>query len=262
MSRFATAAAAALGAIAAWSAAFAEQASAVDSGGANPFDHIVPLVQPGGSPPSTAFVDQRGARVRLADLRGDAVAVAFVYTRCRDACPIITRKLGAARASLSGVAARLVEVSIDPQHDTPAAIAQYASEYRIQAPGWLILTGRPQDVDDFDRRMGVQAIGAGGDEIVHNERMVLLAPDGTVSDIIEGSSWTPADLAAQLRTLAGASSSPLARLDLALGAALAFCGGALSGRAGIGDLIASLLVLGALGAAFAWVVRRTSATNA
>ena len=111
-------------------------------------------------------------------------------------------------------------------------------------------------------RVEVQAIGAGGDEIVHNERLVLLAPDGTVNDVIEGSSWTPADLAAQLRELAGASSSPLARFDLALGAALAFCGGALSGRAGIGDLIASLLVLGALGAAFAWVVRRTSATNA
>ena len=151
MSRFATAAAAALAAVAAWSAAFAGQASA-DSGSGNPFDHIVPLVQPGASPPSTTFVDQRGASVRLADRRGDAVAVAFVYTRCRDACPIITRKLGATRASLSGVAARLVEVSIEPQHDTPRAIAQYASEYRMQAPGWLILTGRPQDVDDFDRR--------------------------------------------------------------------------------------------------------------
>jgi len=33
--------------------------------------------------------------------RGDAVAVTFVYTRCRDECPIITRKFGAVRALLA-----------------------------------------------------------------------------------------------------------------------------------------------------------------
>ena len=226
---------------------------------ANPFDAIVPLVQPGQSPPPTRFVDQRGETVQLRDLQGEPVAIAFVYTRCRDACPIITRKFGAALAETGDTPVRLVEVSIDPAHDTPRAIAAYAKQYGIQAPRWLILTGAPDAVDDFNRRMGVQAIASGADEIIHNDRVVMLAPDGTVNQVIEGASWTPADLAAQLRHEAGTQSSVLGRLDLALGAALAFCGGALAGRAGIGDLVATLAILGGFVGILVWFVRRTSA---
>lgn len=228
----------------------------------NPFDHVVPLVQVGDRMPATSFVDQHGNTIAFADLRGDAVAVAFVYTRCRDACPIITRKLSQVRASLGDSPARLVEVTIDPAHDNPAVIAAYAHEYGIRAPGWLILTGAPAAVDDFNRRMGVQAIQSGRDEIIHNDRVVLVASDGTVADVIDGASWTPADLAAGLRHLSGASSSWLDRVDLAVGAAVAFCGGALSGRAGIGDLLVSFAVFAVAIWLFVWFVRRSSAARA
>jgi len=228
----------------------------------NPFDHVVPLVNVGDPPPSTVFVDQRGRRVALRDLRGNAVAIAFVYTRCRDACPVITRKLAQVRSALGDGPFRLVEVTIDPSHDDPRAMAAYAREYRIDAPRWLALTGAPAEVDDFNRRMGVQAIQTGKDVVVHNDRVVLVSPDGSVVDTIDGASWTPADLAAQLRHVSGMSSSPLARFDLAIGAAVAFCGGALSGRAGIGDLLVSVGVFAVGIGLFVWLVRRTSAARA
>ncbi len=228
----------------------------------NPCDHVVPLVNVGDRLPATTFVDQRGHRVVFDDMRGDAIAVAFVYTRCRDACPVITRKLAQVRSSLGDGPFRLAEVTIDPSHDDPKTMAAYAREYRIDAPMWLALTGTPADVDDFNRRMGVQAIQTGRDEIVHNDRVVLVSPKGVVVDIIDGSSWTPADLTAQLRHVSGMNASPLARFDLALGAAVAFCGGALSGRAGIGDLLASIAVFGIGIWLFVWLVRRTSAARA
>ena len=228
----------------------------------NPFDHVVPLVNVGDRLPATTFVDQRGHRVTFDDMRGDAIAVAFVYTRCRDACPLITRKLAQVRASLGDGPFRLVEVTIDPGHDDARTMAAYAREYRIEAPMWLALTGAPADVDDFNRRLGVQAIQTGRDEIVHNDRVVLVSPQGVVVDIIDGASWTPADLTAQLRHVSGMIASPLARFDLALGAAVAYCGGALSGRAGIGDLLASIAVFGIGIWLFVWLVRRTSAARA
>jgi len=242
--------------------AVAGAATPLAAGADNPFDHVVPLVGVGDQLPATAFVDQRGRRVALSDLRGDAVAIAFVYTRCRDACPVITRKFAQVRALLGDGPFRLVEVTIDPAHDDARAMAAYAREYRIDAPMWLALTGVPADVDDFNRRMGVQAIQTGRDVIVHNDRVVLISPDGAVADTVDGASWTPADLAAQLRHLSGMSSSPLARFDLALGAAVAFCGGALSGRAGIGDLLVSIAVFAAGIWLFVWLVRRTSAARA
>ena len=240
-------------------AAWADQGAAHAD---NPFDHIVPLVKTGDRLPATRFVDQDGKQVAFDDLRRSAVAIAFVYTRCRDACPVITRKLAQVHAALSGAPVVLAEVTIDPAHDDAKTIAAYAREYHIDAPAWLILTGARADVEDFDRRMGVQAIQTGRDEIVHNDELALVSPDGTVAGFIDGSSWTPADLAAQLRRMSGMSSSPLARLDLALGAAVAFCGGALSGRAGIGDLLASITVIAVAIGAFVWVVRRTGAARA
>lgn len=238
----------------------ATAAGAASSGGAvNPFDQVVPLVRTGQPMPTTRFVDQRGRPFAFSDLRGSAAAVAFVYTRCRDACPIITRKFAAVRPLLGAGAFALVEVTIDPRHDTPGVLAQYAREYRVSAPQWLLLTGDPGAVDRFDRSMGMHSIASGPDTIIHDERIVLVAPDGDIEDVIEGSSWTPADLAAELRHLDAENSSWLARLDLALGAALAYCGGALAGRAGIVDLLATIAILGVGIWAFTWVVRRTGA---
>ena len=224
----------------------------------NPFDKLAPLVKAGDPMPSTRFVDQNGERLGFADLHGDAVAVAFVYTRCRDACPIITRKFGAVRSFLGDGPFRLIEVTIDPQHDTPRALAAYAREYGIAAPQWRVLTGEPGAIDDFDRSMGIHSIASDPDTILHDERIVLVTPDGAVAEMIEGSSWTPADLAAELRHVANERASLFARIDLALGAALAYCGGALSGRAGVGDLLATIAVIGVLIWLFVWIVRRTT----
>jgi cytochrome oxidase Cu insertion factor (SCO1/SenC/PrrC family) len=228
----------------------------------NPFDHIVPLVKVGDPLPATQFFDQRGRHVSFDEFQGNAVAVAFVYTHCRDACPLITRKFAQVRTSLGNGPFTLVEVTIDPAHDTPAAIAAYAREFHIDAPTWLIVTGKVGAVDDFNARMGVQAIASGRNEIIHNDRIVIVSPSGTVTDFIDGSSWTAADLAAQMQHVAGRNASVLNRLDLALGAAVAFCGGALSGRAGIGDLLASIAVFAAGIGGFVWLLRRTSSGRA
>jgi hypothetical protein len=59
-----------------------------------------------------------------------------------------------------------------------------------------------------------------------------------------------------MRYSAGSGSSLLDRLDLALGKAAAFCGSALSGRSGIGDLIASIGVFATGFGVFFWLMRR------
>jgi len=225
----------------------------------SPYDVTVPLLAPGAPIPATQFLDQDDARVTFGASRGYATAIAFIYTRCRDTCPIVTAKFARASQELGDAKIRLVEVTIDPAHDTPAVLAAYAHGYGAHAPQWRMLTGSPADVERFARALGVQAVAAGGDEIIHNDHLVLVKPDGTIAQFVDGSSWTPSDLVAQLRAIAGQPSSPIARIDLALGAALAFCGGAISGRAGIGDLAASVAVI-ALGAFVFWrLVRRLSA---
>ena len=59
--------------------------------------------QPGDAMPDVALVDQDGRPLRLADLRGKAVAVTFIFTRCPmpDFCPLLMKKFAAAQALLA-----------------------------------------------------------------------------------------------------------------------------------------------------------------
>jgi protein SCO1/2 len=41
---------------------------------------------------------------------------------------------------------RLVSITIDPEHDTPAVLAVYADRFGASS-GWSFLTGSPQDVE-------------------------------------------------------------------------------------------------------------------
>ena len=241
--------------------ALATTAAPVQAPPPNPFDRLVPLVREGDPMPGTVFVDQDGHAFAFSRLKGSTVAVAFVYTRCRDACPIITQKFGLAAAQLHEGRFAFVEVTIDPAHDTAPAIATYARRHGIAAPRSFVLTGAISTVEDFDRRMGVQAIASGPDDIIHNDAMVLVSPDGSVADIIDGSSWTAADVAAEMRNVSGQGGSLLARLDLALGKAAAYCGSAISGRSGIADLVASLAVIGGGIWLFWWLARRIFAVQ-
>lgn len=69
-----------------------------------------------------------GRTVRLSDLRGKAVLLTFVYTRCPDVCPLIMTNLGASLDKAGGATAkdaRIVAVSVDPEGDTPARVKEF-----------------------------------------------------------------------------------------------------------------------------------------
>ena len=69
-----------------------------------------------------------GRTVRLSELRGKAVLLTFVYTRCPDVCPLIMTNLGASLDKAGGATAkdaRIVAVSVDPEGDTPARVKEF-----------------------------------------------------------------------------------------------------------------------------------------
>jgi protein SCO1 len=76
-------------------------------------------VRPPGIPPVDFGVrDERGRMVRLADLRGTPVVVTFLYTTCKDTCPLTTQQIRIALDDL-GHDVPVIAVSVDPANDTP-----------------------------------------------------------------------------------------------------------------------------------------------
>lgn len=93
------------------------------------------------------LVDQRGAAFTLRDLHRPT-AVIFVAARCGDACPVAEALFArlAARLARERVDARLVTVTLDPEHDAPAAMRDLARTFRADAARWRWASGRPAEV--------------------------------------------------------------------------------------------------------------------
>ena len=75
--------------------------------------------------------DPKGVARSLADFHGKAVVLFFGYTQCPDVCPTTLSTLAQAMQRLGPDADRVqvLFVTIDPERDTPALLAQYVPAF-------------------------------------------------------------------------------------------------------------------------------------
>ena len=228
---------------------------------ANPFDQPVHPLGVGDVLPDASYVDQAGRRVSIRQFRGRTLVIGFIYTNCADECPILTEKFGRLQAALPADRFALLEISIDPARDTPAAIANFARSRGVHGDNWRVLTGDPSLVDSFAKPLGVSVVPGERGELLHSERTVIAGPDGRIGYLIDDAGWTAAQLVAAARHTDGLPSSGLARFDLELGKAVqAVCGGSTAARSGIWDLVGVLGVIIVGGLVALLLARRLFAT--
>jgi protein SCO1/2 len=100
--------------------------------------------------PDIELIDESGTPVALRTLlAGDhPVAVNFIFTTCTTICPVMTATFAQMRKELGSEADRiqLVSITIDPEHDTPAVLSQYAKRFEATSD-WRFLTGNPANVE-------------------------------------------------------------------------------------------------------------------
>jgi protein SCO1/2 len=108
--------------------------------------------------PSAVFTSHRGESVRVDEVARERVVVlAFSYLRCTGSCPKTVSNLREVERLLGDRAGRdvaILTVSLDPEHDTPDALARHARELGT-GPGLTFLTGAPADVDALRRHLGL-----------------------------------------------------------------------------------------------------------
>jgi cytochrome oxidase Cu insertion factor (SCO1/SenC/PrrC family) len=223
----------------------------------NPFEENVTPLQIGDQMPSLAFVNQAGHAFTFASERGEATLVGFIYTRCRDACPIITEKFGRLDRVLGRGPYRFALITIDPVHDTPSVLAAYARKHGVSSSRLDFLTGDPRDVERFVRSAGVAVVDNGRGELIHNAQLLVVSPDGRLTDVVGLVAWNPETVGAEMQHVAGAASSPIERADFELTKRVAqFCGGSYQVASGIIDVVAAVLVLGGGVLVLVWMRRR------
>lgn len=107
----------------------------------------------------TRLQTQDGRRVQFyTDMLKDRVVLLNVmYASCKDACPLITRKLKEVREALGEPLARkvhFVSISSDPERDSPQALKAFATKNGASDSNWTFLTGDKQNVEFVLSRLG------------------------------------------------------------------------------------------------------------
>jgi len=216
------------------------------------------------APAGTVFLDQRGQRFSLRDLRGGPVVMSFVYTRCRDAreCPLITARFAALQQKFAGTPAHLLEVTLDPAYDTPAVLSRYAAGFGADPSRWRLATGDPEQVLDFAAQFDVTAFPDERIGLIHPERVVVLDRYGAIRELIDEGAWTPNEIYATVRNDERLASNPFELLDLWLSsAAVSVCGNAVASFSGFTDLLA-VAGIATFFALLLWRVARSIARGA
>jgi len=140
----------------------------------------------------------------LADFRGKLVVLSFGYTHCPDVCPTTLADTAAALKQLGAAAARVqvLFVTVDPERDTPALLAQYVPAFD---PSFLGLTGDAAAIEKaakefkifYEKRPGA---APGAYTVDHSAQSYVLDGEGRLR-LIERNDRLAQDLAEDLRAL-------------------------------------------------------------
>ena len=119
-------------------------------------------------------------------LAGKPYAIFFGFTRCGDVCPTtLSRLVKLRREAANDQALNLVFVTIDPQHDGPAEVGQYATLFNAPIIG---LTGSPAQIDQVKKQYGIHAEpmphAPAGQEVAHTGTVLLFDGKGRFDSTI------------------------------------------------------------------------------
>lgn len=141
--------------------------------------------------PDFSLINQDGRPINLLALRGKVVFVNFIYTRCRDVCPVVTGQLKELQEKLGarmGKDVLFVSISVDPQRDTPRVLKQFGERHEADFRSWLMLSGSKEEIDNVQRGFGVAAgkIGRQSDalSIPHTTAVYVVDRNGMIAEKI------------------------------------------------------------------------------
>ncbi|PYS57881.1 MAG: redoxin, partial [Acidobacteria bacterium] len=124
--------------------------------------------KPGDEVPDFGLTNQDGKRIHLAQYRGKALALTFVYTRCPqpDQCTLMSTNFAAVDKELQKepdvyAKTHLLTISFDPDYDTPKVLRSYGASHTGRYSDetfqhWEFATGTKDEVKGVAQFFGLR----------------------------------------------------------------------------------------------------------
>jgi len=173
--------------------------------------------KPGTEVPDFGLVNQDGKRIHLAQYRGRALALTFIYTRCPmpDQCTLMSNNFATIDQELQKqpevyAKTHLLTISFDPEYDSPKVLRSYGASHTGRYTDetfqhWEFATGSADEVKGVAQFFGLRYFHdteSGQDQVLHSLRTVVIGPDGKLFKLYRGNEWKPAEIVGDLQSLA------------------------------------------------------------
>jgi protein SCO1/2 len=161
----------------------------VPKGGLRPDSELPVLAEV----PDFQLINRDGRSIGRDDLLGRPWIADFIFTRCGVSCPIMTARMAEIQEQVAADTAHLVSVSVDPTHDRPPVLQEFAERWGAQ-DHWLFLTGEPDAIYRLMRDGFLLAVeppktpeqAASAEPISHSSRLVLVDAEGRIRGYYDG----------------------------------------------------------------------------
>jgi len=128
-----------------------------------------------------ALTSQGNRATKLDLYRGQPTLVTMFYGNCPNVCPMLIEQLKSAESLLDAdqrVRLRVLLVSIDPDQDTPAALARIAREHNVDLERWTLARAEAADVRKLAAVLNVQYRRLPDGSYNHSTVITLLDREG------------------------------------------------------------------------------------
>ena len=153
-------------------------------GGEEPLPEMMPIGE-------FTLTAHDGSELGSDDLRGKVYVADFIFTTCPSICPVLSTQMANLHRRIDDPDVRFLSITVDPEHDTPEVMREYAARYRPDAR-WSFLSGDPGDVRRaivLGFRLPIGGREPMGDEgrydIMHGSRFVLVDRRGVLRGLYE-----------------------------------------------------------------------------
>ena len=116
------------------------------------------------------LTDRNGQPISLKDLKGKIWVADFIFTHCAGQCPMMSRQMSRLQKQLPS-SITLVSFTVDPNRDTPQALADYAKSYGADSNRWFFLTGSKETLNRVTTSFYMDPAD---DPNLHSVRLVLV----------------------------------------------------------------------------------------
>ena len=124
-----------------------------------------------GQIPPFQLTAQTGQPFDSQSLDGHIWVADFIYTTCPGPCPMMSSQMRRVQLSTTPNIS-LVSFTVDPQHDTPPVLAQYARHFTADPARWHFLTGESSRLTDLG--LNVFKLNSVDGSLTHSTRFVLV----------------------------------------------------------------------------------------